>query len=114
MAGEQQVELNAEVAGQKFDFKGTSMQLLTTLLFVVCSGVICYFLYQIEAKAETRGTAATAAVLETKVELEKSHDIMERKFRAMIYVNWICAQSKVECARLNLAKPQDLRDMERN
>ena len=110
MATEEREQLDLEVAGQKLAFKGTGMQLLVVLLAVVLAATVGFFIYQHDAKADKQDLKTEAALQEVVKSIDKNKDSNERKFNTLIYVLTL---SDVERKKLNLAKPQDLRDMQR-
>ena len=110
MATEEREQLDLEVAGQKLAFKGTGMQLLVVLLAVVLAATVGFLIYQHDAKADKQDLKTEAALQEVVKSIDKNKDSNERKFNTLIYVLTL---SEADRKKLNLAKPQDLRDMQR-
>jgi hypothetical protein len=107
---EEQTEFGARLAGQSVWYKGSSTKFLVGLLVFVAAGAFSYAAVQHDAHSSQAAAATVAAVAAVKDTAEVNQAKLERKFDAMIYVLTL---SEKERKNLNLAKPKELRDLER-
>ncbi len=103
---ENQQEVDIKTPLFSGSFKGTSQQVLTILLVCAIAGLIAYQIYTHEQTTKERVIGFTMKLEEHKKDMQVLHGSV----KTLIYVT---ALSEKERAKLNLTKPKELRDMER-
>lgn len=97
-----QEELNAEVAGQKFSYKGMHLGNILQII-IVGAAVAAYFAFTTSAKSAKEDHDKLAKILEAQ------QKVLEKQLDAQVEFNYIITLDPDERKRLNLRMPESLR-----
>lgn len=99
--------------GLGFKFRGSNTLLLVTVLFLVITGTILFFMQQHEVSAATRETAQMARDNQTQQLLKSVIEISTKQHEEMQNTTFVLTLNDKERKALNLMKPDSLRRMQR-